>query len=110
MKHPMFEMLRSKFVWAPVDIIKQTFDATTRWARSAEHGTFRKHFKSRFPALNVHRRHEPVATDTVYSDTPAVDNGATSAQIFIGTETLVTDIYSMKSDKEFVYTLEDNIR
>ena len=45
-----------------------------------------------------------------YSDTPAIDNGATSAQIFVGTLSLVTDVYGMKSDKEFVYTLQDNIR
>ena len=31
--------------------------------------------KSRNPALNIPRRHEAVATDTVFSDTPAVDSG-----------------------------------
>ena len=71
---------------------------------------FRKHFRSHFPALNVPRRNELVATDTVYSNTPAVDSGTTSAQVFVGTQTLVTDVHGMKSDKEFVSTLEDNIR
>ena len=33
-----------------------------------------KHLKSRNPALNIPRRHEPVATDTVFSDTPEVDS------------------------------------
>ena len=36
----------------------------------------KKHCKSPFPALNVSRRNEPVATDTVYSDTPAINNGS----------------------------------
>jgi hypothetical protein len=107
---PDFLSLRPMFAWATEEVIKRTFDVTTQWARSTEHYPFRKHFKSRFPALNVHRRREAVATDTVYSDTPAVDDGATSAQIFVGIDTLVTDIYGMKTDKEFVYTLEDNIR
>jgi hypothetical protein len=40
-----------------------------------------------------------VATDTV-----------ASAQIFVGTETLLTDVYGMKTGKQFVNTLEDNIR
>jgi hypothetical protein len=71
--------------------------------------TLKKHFKSPFPAMNVHRRDEPVATDTVYSDTPTVDSGTTSAQIFVGTETLLSDVYGMKADKQFVNTLEDNI-
>jgi hypothetical protein len=46
----------------------------------------------------------------VYSDTPAVDNGATVAQLFVGTETLVTNVYSIKTNSEFVHTLEDNIQ
>ena len=107
---PHFESLRPNFEWAPVEVIKRTFDVTSRWARCIEQYPFRKHFKSRFPALNVHCRREPVATDTVYSDTPAIDNGATSAQIFVGTESLVTNVYGMRTDKEFVRTLEDNIR
>jgi hypothetical protein len=70
----------------------------------------RKHFKSRFPAFNVTRRSEPVATDTIFSDVPAIDNGSTCAQLFVGRHSLVTDIYGMKSDKEFINSLEDNIR
>jgi hypothetical protein len=70
----------------------------------------KKHYKSPFPALNVKRRDEPVATDIVFSDTPAIDGGETCAHIFVGTETLVTDVYGMKTEKQFVNTLEDNIR
>ena len=70
----------------------------------------KKKYKSPFPANNVHRCNEPVATDTVYSNTPAIDSGATSAQFFCGTESLVCDVYGMKSDKQFVNTLQDNIR
>jgi hypothetical protein len=66
--------------------------------------------RSRFPACNVKRCNEPVATNTVFSDTPAVDNGVTAAQIFVGCESLVANIYGLKTDKEFVNTLEDNIR
>ena len=48
-------------------------------------------------ALNAKRRDEPVATDTVFSDTPAIDGGQSCAQIYVGTETLVTDVYGMKT-------------
>ena len=48
--------------------------------------------------------------DTVYSDTPAIDNGATSAQLFVGEESLVTHVYGMRTDNEFFRTLEGNIR
>ena len=74
----------------------------------------KKHLKSRSPALNIHRRlhrrHEPVATGTVFSDTPAVDSGVKQAQVLVGRDTLVTDAYPMKSGKQFVNTLEDYIR
>ena len=70
----------------------------------------KKTYLSHFPDFNVKRRSEPVATDTVHSDAPAVDDGSTCAQIFVGTKTLVIDVYGIKTDKQFVNTLEDNIR
>ena len=70
----------------------------------------KKHLKSRNPALNIPRRHEPVAPDTVSSDTPVVESGVKLAQVFAGRNTLVAHAYLMKSGKQFVNTLEDNIR
>ena len=58
----------------------------------------------------MHHRQEPIATDTVYSDTPAIDDGSKVAQIFVGTTSLVTDVYGMKTPKQFVNTLQDVIR
>ena len=60
--------------------------------------------------MNVLRRHEPVATDTIFSDTPAADSGVKQAQVFVGRDSFVADVYPMKSGKQFVNTLEDNIR
>jgi hypothetical protein len=52
----------------PVDDIKRTFAATTHYARIPMSTTLKKHYKSPFLAMNVHRCDEPVATDsTVYS-------------------------------------------
>ena len=59
--------------------------------------------------MNVPRRHEPVATDTFFSDTPAVDSGVKQVQVIVGRDSLVADVYPMKSGKQFVNTLEDNI-
>ena len=78
----------------------------------------RKHFKSRFPAFNIPRRSEEVATDTIFSDTPAIESGTLVTDVyhlksqkqFVGKRTLVTDVYHLKSQKQFVNTLEDNIR
>ena len=46
----------------------------------------------------------------MYSDTSTVDSGVKQAQLFVGKESLVSDIYPMRSGKQFVNTLEDNIR
>ena len=37
-------------------------------------------------------------------------SGVKQAQVFVGRDTLVVDAYPMKSGKQFVNTLEDNIR
>jgi hypothetical protein len=58
----------------------------------------------------VKRRNKPVATDTVFSDTPPVDSGVTAAQIFVGRDSLVADVYGLKIENFFVNTLEDNIQ
>ena len=39
-----------------------------------------------------------------------VDSGVKQAHVFVGRDTLVADAYPMKSGKQFVNTLEDNIR
>ena len=45
--------------------------------------------KARDPALNIPRLDEPVATDTIFSDTNAVDSGVKQAQVFVGRDTSV---------------------
>ena len=105
-----FKEIQPKFGWLPINIIQATLDRTTQFYRAPMATLLKKHFKSPYPACNVQRRQEPIATDTVYSDTPAIDNGAKVAQIFVGTESLVTDVYGMKTEKQFVNTLQDVIR
>ena len=68
------------FAWTSPSSIKDTFNVTTR------HGTaphtqdyIKKHFKSRNPVFNIPRHSEAVATDTIFSDTPAADDGSTMA-------------------------------
>ena len=46
----------------------------------------------------------------MFSDTPAVDSGVKQVQVFVSRDTLVADAYPMKSGKQFVNTLKDNIR
>jgi hypothetical protein len=106
---PDYGQLCPRLGWLPIDAIKKTFEHTTELACMPMSTILKKWYKSLNPALNVRPRDEPVATDTIYSDTPAIDCGVTSAQLFVGTTTHTADVYPIKSDKQFVNTLLDNI-
>ena len=110
-QEPDWNALRPFFAWTSPSSIQDTFNITTRHG-SAPHTQdyIKKHFKSRNPVFNIPRRSEAVATDTIFSDTPAVDDGSTMAQFFCGRDTLVCDAYGIKSTKQFINTLSDNIR
>ena len=92
---PGFEIIRPFFGYAPADVVKNTFRATTQFARNVVRLPFRHHFKSRFPALNVRRRNEPVATDTVFSDVPSVVTGYKAAQVHFFFEFRRNDTYCL---------------
>jgi hypothetical protein len=96
---PDYGQLHPRLSWLPVDAIKKTFERTTQLARMPMSTILKKRYKSPNPALNMHPHDEPVATNTIYSDTPAIDCGVTSAQLFIGTKTRTADVYPIKSDK-----------
>jgi hypothetical protein len=108
-KEPNYEKLRPYFMNLPKKVVQKTMETCTMLARMPVSSYLKHRYKSQFPALNVWRRPEAVATDTVYSDTPAIDGGEKSAQLFIGSNSLYADAYGMKTDKQFVNTLEDNI-
>ena len=110
-QEPDWNTQRPSPAWTSPSSIKDTFNVTTR------HGTapntqdyIKNHFKPRNPASSIPRCSEDLATDTIFSDTPAVDDGSTMAQFFCGHDTLVCDAYGIKSTKQFINTLSDNIR
>ena len=101
------------FPGADLNSIKRTFEATTQLGtRGAVTGvTLRHRLTSPNPVLNIPRRNEDVATDTLYSSTPAIDNGSTAAQIFVGRKSHFRSIVPCGStDKHFAKTLMDEIR
>jgi hypothetical protein len=109
-------LLSPNFGFAPVARIKKTLDHTTQFARLDTRLPLRKHFKSRFPAANVSRLNEVVATDTFFFDVPALDDGimghggTTMVQLFCGCTSLLTAVYSMSSETQMSGALEDFIR
>ena len=51
-----------------------------------------------------------LAMDTIHSNVPAIFGGETIAQFYVGLTTQVCNAYGIKSEKQFVNTLEDIIR
>jgi hypothetical protein len=68
-----------------------------------------RHYCSPFPALNVKRQDKPVTTDTVFSNTPDIEHRFVAAQFYVGTTTLVSDVYGVKTDKQFLQTVLANL-
>ena len=66
-KHsPDLEALRPYFGWTPLERIRRTLEVTTQFGRADQRLPMRKHFKTRFPAANVARLNDTVATDTFF--------------------------------------------
>jgi len=103
---------RRQFLHVPIEKIRKTFAATTQNAASVACGPkANQTLKSPNPALNIRRRKEAAATDSIFADVPAVDApGCTGAQMFVGRSSLFADCYGCCSVSEFPYTLLDNIR
>ena len=64
----------------------------------------KKHYKSPYATFNIKWRDIPGATDNMYLNTPAVENGGKYAQFFERTKTMFTSIHGMKIDHQFLTT------
>ena len=100
------------FYGPPKETIEKTFKATSRLGRiiTGETLWFRNALKAPNLALNVKRRNEPVAMDTISGPVghPAVANGRTHAQFFIGRKSNYRSVYPCgKSDKDVHRCVED---
>ena len=74
---PDYPALRPFFGWLPAACIKDTLKVTMQWYNTEGWLPLHCHFKTRFPAANVDWLNEVDATDTFFSDTPALDDGIT---------------------------------
>ncbi len=100
------------FLMTPIEKVQRTFENTTQHCTNTMYGhNIQQTIQSPYPANNVWRKNEPVASDTIFAEVPAIDtNGQTMAQLFVGRKSRVIDIFGMSTEKKFVNTLEDVIR
>jgi hypothetical protein len=110
-KDGVFDLIHAQrcLGWKPLDVVEKTLQATTQMAQNHVRLPLRMHFKSRSPALNVHRLRETFATDTFFSSEKAL-GGFTMAQLYVGKTSTFCEVYGMKSKNQFSETLQDFIR
>ena len=60
--------------------------------------------------MNLRRRNESVATDSIFCDVSAIEDVATCARFFTCLQSKFCEVYDMKTDGQFVYTLMDSIK
>jgi hypothetical protein len=104
-----YQALCPCFTWLNSDIIRKTFEVMTQFARLPLNTVLRKCLKAPNPAMNVPRQDEPMATDTIQSDTLAINGGEKYAQFFVGVHSLLSDVHGMKSAASFLGVLTDQI-
>ena len=110
-QEPDWNSQRPSLAWTSTSSIKDTFNVTTRHETAPNTQDYIKHhFKPRNPVFSIPRCSEDVGTDTIFSETPAVDDGSTMTKFFYGHDTFTCGTYGIKSTKQFINTLSANTR
>jgi hypothetical protein len=110
-----FNRLKPHFGFIPVARIHHTIANTSQFARMDTRLPLRKQFKSRFPAANISRLNDTVATDTFFSEIAAHDDGimghgdTTMLQLYCGCKSLLTSGYAMTTGDDIASTFENFI-
>jgi hypothetical protein len=102
-----YEALRSFFLNVKAEVVRQTITNTTQFAHNILAGpNMMKTYESSFPACNVRRHNEAVATNTITSQVPAVNTGGIKvAQILLATTLLFVMymVYVRNHNSSIVY-------
>ena len=110
-----FQHLQPNFGFAPLERIRHTIDHTTQFAHWNLKLPMKESWKTQFPACNVPQLNEDVATDLIFSDIPAGDDGidchggCEMVQFFIGIKTLLKDAMPQNHKSSMPASLHDFI-
>ena len=107
---PELDALLPNFVWVSKERIHTTLEKTTQHYQADKRIPMRKHFRSRFPAVN-----DWSSTDTFISDVPVCDDGVPGhggcklVQIYGGLDSELLSAYPMASESSLPDTLREFI-
>jgi hypothetical protein len=106
---PKWERFKSHLLYAPDDVLEQTFKNTTQLGKISMRLPMRRHIKSRNPLLNTRRIMEEYATDTWYATVTSYE-GFNAAQVFYGTKSGCISQYGLVSEGQGPDALLDFFR
>jgi len=93
-----------------LDRIKETIKRTTQSAQQLNQYPLLRHVAARFRFLRYPRLREIIATDSIFSSTPSINEGYNGANVFYGTNSKYVRLYPFKSESEFPDTYLDFIK
>ena len=93
-------------------MVHNTFKNTTQIGTLSPSSHLQRQFMSPNPALNIHRQDEADTTDQIFVKVLAMDGGETSAHIFVGQDSKITDVYKAKDNSSVVFlgAFHDRVR
>ena len=103
------EKYRAYLLYPGKEVLKKTFECTTRYGTINTRIPLRQHLKSRNPLLQRRRLLEPYATDTWFSVVTSYE-GHNCAQIFTGIKSTHTRHYGMARETQGPDTLLEFFR
>ena len=102
--------IREYFLNAPKRVLEKTLEVTTCLGTVDTRIPLRRHFRSRFPHLNVNRIKERVDTDTIYPRQNVKHlHGYTCSQLFVGAKSSYMYLKIMRKESEGPDALQDYI-
>ena len=97
--------------WRPLEVVKNTLQHTTQLARMSLRAPLIRHFKARFPWLNVKRLDEAVSTDPFFANCKSIGQGFTGAYLFMGLDSRYLNLYGFRpKGRNFAQILRDFFR
>ena len=101
--------IQACLAFLPLDKIKKTLGCTTQLVKWTIKVPMQRHWKGRFPFMNVHRLRERVATNTFFANCKSL-GGYTCAQVFYGIQSHMINVYPLATESDSPNAYEDFIR
>ena len=107
-----WKSLRPYFGWQSEKVIQDTYKVMSRFGGTIPHHDYLKNILNQEILFSTSPEGMSLLPQTlsVFSDTPAINDGSTMAQFFVGKDTLVWDPYGIQIQKQFINTLYDQVQ